>query len=98
MLSRPEGELDYSVLCSKLGCSERAIQLAFARREDMSPTRYLRTIRLNQVRRMLLSASLSDQSIGDLAARGGFWNWSRFSQSYKDQFGELPSETRRRVQ
>lgn len=97
MLNTVGGGLDYSYLRKKLGCSERSIQQAFARNADMSPTRYLRTIRLNQVRKLLLSRTTQTESIGDLAARNGFWNWSRFSQSYKHQFGELPSETRRRM-
>ena len=97
MLSKPDNELDYSEMCVKLGCSSRTIQQAFARHTDMSPTRYLRTVRLNKVRRMLLSGKHAGVSIGDLAARCGFWNWSRFSRSYKQQFGELPSETRLRT-
>ncbi len=97
MLGSQGGELDYDRLCNTLGCSERSIQQAFARNADMSPTGYLRMVRLHKVRRMLLSGALRNASIGDLAARNGFWNWSRFSQSYKHQFGELPSETRRRM-
>ncbi|MDA4844154.1 AraC family transcriptional regulator [Hoeflea poritis] len=98
LLEQPDGEIDYASLRARLGCSERTIQKAFSRHTDMSPTRYLRTVRLNRVRRMLLSRTHIDSSIGDLAARSGFWNWSRFSGFYKQQFDELPSETRLRLQ
>ncbi|WP_136659001.1 helix-turn-helix domain-containing protein [Nitratireductor sp. XY-223] len=98
LLEQPDGEIDYAMLRSQLGCSARTIQKAFSRHTDMSPTRYLRTVRLNRVRRMLLSKSHKHCSIGDLAARSGFWNWSRFSGFYKQQFDELPSETRLKLQ
>ena len=62
----------------------------------LAPGTYERTLRLNTVRRALLSPNLRHQTIGDLAAEHGFWDWSRFSGSYKTLFGELPSQTRRK--
>ncbi|WP_419912198.1 helix-turn-helix domain-containing protein [Hoeflea sp.] len=97
LLQMPDGDIDYTMLRAELGCSERTIQKSFLRYTDMSPTQYLRTVRLNRVRRMLMSKSHRASSIGDLAARSGFWNWSRFSGFYKKQFDELPSETRLRA-
>jgi len=35
-------------------------------------------------------------SIGDVAARWGFWHLSRFAADYTRLFGELPSATRAR--
>jgi AraC family transcriptional regulator, ethanolamine operon transcriptional activator len=54
----------------------------------------LRQRRIEQ--RELLRNDATSQSIGDVAARWGMWHWSRFSQEYKETFGELPSQTRRR--
>lgn len=92
------GQIDYSWLCKRTMRSKRSIQSAFARFAGTSPSRYLRLIRLNRVRRALLDRSNESASIGDIAARNGFWSWSRFTQEYKALFCELPSETRQRLQ
>lgn len=55
---------------------------------------YLRSIRLNEARRRLLSPESADRSIGDIAAEFGFWHPSRFASYYRDQFGETPSRKR----
>lgn len=89
---------DYPELSRRLGCTPRSIQSAFAAQGMPNPSQYLRAVKLNRVRRDLLQPGIEAQSIGDIAARHGFWNWSRFSQHYQRQFGELPSETRARLQ
>ena len=58
-----------------------------------SPAQYLRTVRLNRVRRELRTEEATN--VQDVAARWGFWHMSRFAQSYHAMFGELPSETLR---
>ncbi|GHU15365.1 hypothetical protein AGMMS50225_28560 [Betaproteobacteria bacterium] len=34
-------------------------------------------------------------TVGDIAARWGFWHLSHFAADYKEMFGELPSDTLR---
>ena len=91
-------EFDYATLSAATGGSPRSIQLAFAERIHTTPLRYFRAIRLQRARKALL-AGAGDRSatIGDIAAAHGFWNWSRFTQLYRRQFGEAPSETRARA-
>ena len=96
LLDYEMAELDYGHLRGSLGLSERSIQLAFARHAGMSPSSFHRAIRLTRVRRALLSRRARTDTIGNIAAEHGFWSWSRFTQLYKSQFGELPSETRSR--
>jgi AraC family ethanolamine operon transcriptional activator len=50
-------------------------------------------VRLNAVRRELRNGT-ADQTIGDVAARWGFWHMGHFSHDYKALFGETPSHTR----
>ncbi|MGH3627753.1 MAG: helix-turn-helix domain-containing protein, partial [Sciscionella sp.] len=64
----------------------------------IGPSSYIRNLQLNRVRRDLLSNDGRGESIGDIAARYGVWHWSRFSQSYRLLFGELPSQTRARAE
>lgn len=91
-------EFDYAALVSATGRCRRSIQMAFARNAWTTPLRYFRALKLHRVRGVLL-ADPGDRhaTIGDIAAAHGFWNWSRFTQLYRRQFGEKPSETRARV-
>ncbi|KPU96783.1 hypothetical protein APR50_02625 [Variovorax paradoxus] len=81
-------------LCAATGVSRRALQYAFEDVVHLSPVTYLRVMRLNRVRRELQTHRRD--SIGDVAARWGFWHLSRFAADYSRLFGELPSATRAR--
>jgi AraC family transcriptional regulator, ethanolamine operon transcriptional activator len=84
-------------VCKAVGVSRRSLECAFRSVVGMSPAHYVRTLQLNCIRRDLLSGGELHTSIGVIAARHGVWHWSRCSQAYRRLFGELPSETRRRV-
>jgi AraC family ethanolamine operon transcriptional activator len=81
-------------LASRLGVSRRTLEYAFKAYFDQSPAAYIRSIQLNEVRRALIDAQNYERTIGDIAADWGIWHLSRFSQQYRRQFGELPSQTR----
>lgn len=74
--------------------SRRTLENVFKTNVNMGPATYARIIRLNSARQKLLDGSRINDSIGDIAAEEGFWEWSRFSKYYHKLFGELPSETR----
>lgn len=76
--------------------SKRSLEKAFSERVSMGPVSYSRVIRLHNVRRKLTAEEWKAYSIGDIAAQEGFLEWSRFSNYYHKQFGELPSATRKR--
>ncbi|WP_283201406.1 helix-turn-helix domain-containing protein [Rhizobium sp. BT03] len=89
--------LDIGGICRRLSVSRRHLQNCFLSSYGQSATHVLRAIRLNRVRRELRDhARLGTRvSIGDIAARWGFWHWSRFAEDYRKHFGELPSATLR---
>ncbi|TKC88692.1 helix-turn-helix domain-containing protein [Trinickia terrae] len=82
-------------LCRILRVSRRTLQNSFQQVANMTPLGYLRAIRLAEVRRALMSSPRAALSIGDAAARFGFFHLSHFTADYKSLFGELPSDTRR---
>ncbi|WP_158231353.1 helix-turn-helix domain-containing protein [Bradyrhizobium sp. C9] len=86
-------------LCRHVGVSRRTLQGCFQDALGLTPLQYLRMLRLNAVRRELRALAATGQpvSIGDVAARWGFWHWSRFTENYRQLFGELPSHTVQRV-
>jgi AraC-like DNA-binding protein len=79
-----------------VGLHTRSMQSAFQRHLGMSPTEYLRGIRLDRVRRDLVEHTPDTATVGDLARAWGFGNLGRFATSYQTRFGEKPHETLRR--
>lgn len=92
-LEEPQTVLD---LCVALRCSRRTLQTSFQRVANVTPIEYLRSVRLNGVRRLLRSTSQDELMVGDAAARWGFTHPSYFAREYRDLFGELPSQTPRK--
>ncbi|SEI18446.1 helix-turn-helix domain-containing protein [Pseudomonas asplenii] len=82
-------------LCQRLQVSRRTIQNSFHSVAEMTPLNYLRSVRLNGVRRTLMSTRAADLSIGDAAAQWGFYHLSHFAAQYQALFAELPSHTAR---
>ncbi len=66
-------------LCQRLHVSRRTIQNSFHSVAEMTPLNYLRSVRLNGVRRTLMSTRAADLSIGDAAAQWGFYHLSHFA-------------------
>lgn len=87
-----ERAITLSELCEACHTSRRTLQNSFETILGLSPIQYLRYTRLNGVRRDLKQAAVSE-TIGDIAARWGFWHLGQFAKDYKGVFGELPSET-----
>jgi len=92
----PEESLTVTEMARVAGVSIRSLQDGFRKYVGMSPTDYLRDVRLNRVREDLLSARAMNTSIADIAFSWGFTHLGRFAKSYHERFGELPSETVRK--
>ncbi|MDZ7920508.1 helix-turn-helix domain-containing protein [Rhodoferax sp.] len=83
-------------ICSQVGASRRKLNYCFQDVLGISPTQYLRALRLNGVRRSLRQAE-PDETVQDIATRWGFWHQGQFSLDYKKHFFQLPSETLNRA-
>ena len=83
-------------LCKAAEVSERTLQYAFVERFDVTPKRYVQAHRMHAVRRRLKSLA-STVCVSDIANHFGFWHMGQFAGDYRRQFGELPSETVRRL-
>ena len=92
VLSRPDTPTNIADICAAVAVSRRTLQYCFQDVLGVSPTAFLRAMRLDGVRRMLRTSS----SVTDAAAHWGFWHFGYFSQDYRELFGELPSQTHRR--
>lgn len=95
--ANPESALSITDICSEVGVTRRTLQNAIQEIFGISPQHYLKAIRLNAFRRALKARDPLRESIGDVAARWGFWHLSQLAQDYRRLFGELPSQTQLRV-
>ncbi|ENH6105273.1 HTH-type transcriptional regulator EutR [Yersinia enterocolitica] len=80
-------------LCNELYVSRRTLQNAFQQVLGIGPNAYLKTIRLNAVRRELVSPYSKQTTVKDAAMQWGFWHLGQFACDYQRLFNEKPSET-----
>ncbi len=73
------------------GVSVRSLYAGFKEYCGESPLRYLRNLRLDAARQTLMNEP--DSHIASVATRWGFGHLGRFSQEYKQRFGESPSHS-----
>lgn len=81
----PGAELSTADLAAMAGISARALQAGFQDVVGMSPTAYVRGVRLDRVR-FELEAGVS-RSVTDAAARWGFFHPGRFARQYRNGSG-----------
>lgn len=96
MLAHADEPLSILQVCSRVGTSRRKLNYCFQDVLGTTPVKYLRSLRLNGVRRALRQAE-AGMTVQDIASHWGFWHLSQFAQDYKRLFGELPSATLRRL-
>jgi AraC-like DNA-binding protein len=74
----------------------RALQIAFRALRGTSPRAMLAALRLERARERLMEPSATE-TVTDIALDSGFLHFGRFAAAYRARFGEVPSETIRRV-
>lgn len=77
------------------GIHTRTLQRATERHLGVSPSAYLRDIRLERAHRELRAASPRSESVAAVAGRWGFGNLGRFAAAYAEKYGERPNQTLR---
>jgi len=80
-----------------LGVARRTLEHTFHDSIGLSPARYLTVLRLSAIRREFLHASDDSLFVADLVERYGIVHLGRFAVSYREMFGEMPSQTLRRT-
>lgn len=95
MRSRLHAPPSVTELCKATHTSSRALFYAFQSLLGRSPIQHCQILRLHAARRRFLQRG-SDAYIRGVAEGLGFMHSGRFSADYRQLFGELPSETRKR--
>jgi len=78
-------------VCRYANVGERSLQLAFRNFTGSSVQQYLMSFRLLRAKAMLARGSVT--RVRDAAVACGIPHAARFSQYYRDRFGQLPSES-----
>jgi len=84
-------------ICRAARVSQRTLRNAFQEVYGSSPYRHLRTMRMSEARKALLSPASPAQTVTEVAMHFGFLELGRFSVEYRRAFGERPSATLRRA-
>ncbi len=86
--------LRLSELCRRANAKVRSLEYGFREVTGLTPIAYIRSLRLNAVRKALLSER--ERSITEIAMDSGFWHLGQFASDYRRFFGETPTQTRQR--
>ncbi len=82
-------------VADNVGISLKTLHNGFQKYRKNSPNKFLKSLRLDLVRKDLIAAKYSNSktTVTEIALRWGFIHLSHFSESYYEKFGELPSIT-----
>jgi AraC family ethanolamine operon transcriptional activator len=93
MRANMRNDIYVNQMCNAAEVSERGLRYAFEELLGISPNRYLSMLRLCTACRSLASSHISPRSVKSVALSCGLWDLSRFADSYRRVFGELPHDT-----
>jgi len=79
-------------ICAVARASQRSVEYAFRDVYGVGAKKFLKMLRLNEVRRRL-RASPAMPSIADAAHGVGFWHMGHFAADYRRLFGETATQT-----
>jgi AraC-like DNA-binding protein len=82
-----------SDIADQIDISERHMRRLFKEAFGISPKNYLQNLRLNAVKKELITQDKKYTKVTSIAYKYNFFNMGYFSQEYKKFFGELPSHT-----
>lgn len=85
-------EFDIAAICAQLGLSRSQIHRKLKRSTGASTSEYIRSIRLEKGKELLLDTSLP---VSEVAFKVGFKDPSYFTRAFSRQFGLPPSAFRK---
>ncbi|MFI8481019.1 AraC family transcriptional regulator [Pseudomonas sp. NPDC078700] len=89
-------DISLEQLAQVVRISPRSLYALFDRHLGTTPKHYIRNRKLEKVHDCLTDPASKVRNVTEVALDYGFLHLGRFSESYKNTFGELPSDTLRR--
>ncbi|WP_163709287.1 hybrid sensor histidine kinase/response regulator transcription factor [Mangrovibacterium lignilyticum] len=84
-----EENFNVHVLCAEMAMSKSQLYRKFSALTNMSAAKYIRKLRMQRARHLLLTSSLN---ITEISYEVGIKTPSTFSEIFKDEFGQSPSD------
>jgi AraC-like DNA-binding protein len=84
-------------IADKLNTSSRNLQMAFKKYRNHTPMQFLRKSKINMAHKFILQNRNSNVTVKETAFSVGIFDLNRFGKYYHEEFGELPSETLKKV-
>ncbi|NEE03053.1 helix-turn-helix domain-containing protein [Phytoactinopolyspora halotolerans] len=93
----PTEVISTAQLAQQVSIGERSLQLRFKRHLGVTPMAYVRAVRLDRIREILIDSRPGHGPTLDRISREwGFNHYGHFAAEYRNRFGERPNETLRR--
>jgi AraC-like DNA-binding protein len=89
-------DIDSEELARQARMSLRSLYGLFERNAGTTPKNYIRQKRLERINACLSDPTCNVRNVTEVAMDYGFLHLGRFSDNYRKQFGELPSDTLKR--
>lgn len=89
MVNLDNNTISITSMAEELGIGRNRFRKEIRELTGLSPVEFVRSIRLNEAKKMLLTTKLS---VSEVAYSVGFNNLSYFTRSFKSEFDMLPSE------
>jgi len=89
-------DIDSEELARQARMSLRSLYGLFERHAGTSPQHYIRQKKLERINQCLSDPTCNVRNVTEVAMDYGFLHLGRFSDNYRKQFGELPSDTLKR--
>ncbi|AUC14556.1 hypothetical protein BTO06_05075 [Tenacibaculum sp. SZ-18] len=87
-----DSSFNASKLASELHCSESQLYRKIKATTNSSTSIFIRTIRLDEAKKLILNSSLS---ISEISFKTGFSDPSWFNKTFKEKFGKTPNSYRK---
>lgn len=92
----PSAALTPLSIAREVGLSVRALQRGFRKYMQITPTEYIRSIRMKGAHEALTEGDPATHTVAAIASRWGFTHYGRFASDYRRRYGISPSETLQR--
>lgn len=91
--SHLQGDISVQAMADHAQLSIRSLYALFEKNRTTTPNRYIREQKLARIQACLADPNCNVRNVTELAMDFGFVHLGRFAQQYRQQFGELPSDT-----
>ena len=93
LLNSLEESMTIQSICEQFDVSDKTLQSAFKSLFGITPKHFMELLKLNHAHTDLKSSTTEDMNVSAVAMKWGFSHFGRFSERYRDLFGNFPSET-----